>query len=90
VWYYSALANGIVTHVWDGETKRLFEKGVERERAGTPSPERISATFEKLRPAKAKEQLSHYRESVAKPSVGAAGSDPADRYRLTNESLEVP
>jgi hypothetical protein len=90
VWYYSALANGIVTHVWDGETKRLFEKGAERERAGTPSRDRIGAAFAKLKPEKAKEELSHYRQSAAKPSAGKTGGDPSDRYRLTNESLKVP
>ena len=90
VWYYSALANGLVTHVWDGETQRLFEKGAERERAGTPARERISAAFEKLNSSKAKEELSHYRQGVAKAPAGKAGSNSSDRYRLTNESLKVP
>jgi hypothetical protein len=83
VWYYSALSNGMVTNVWDGETKRLFEKAIDRERAGMPASERINATFEKLKPAKAKQELSRYRGRVVE-------EPRAERYRLTTESFKVP
>ncbi|HVA46007.1 MAG TPA: tetratricopeptide repeat protein [Pirellulales bacterium] len=45
VWYYAALANGLASGKWDGETKRLVDRGIERERAGTPLPSVIDGSL---------------------------------------------
>lgn len=48
VWYYAALSHGFATNEWAGEPLRLVEKGVERERAGTPPASDIDLAFQGL------------------------------------------
>lgn len=64
IWYYSALANGLSTNSWDGETRTLVEKGIERERAGTPSASQINSAFANLTVARGKDWLAGYRRRV--------------------------
>jgi len=61
VWYYAALSNGMATRQWSGETERLVNRGVEREKAGTPEADRIDAVFADLDP-KTKQWLDYYRK----------------------------
>jgi hypothetical protein len=61
VWYFSALARGFSTNDWRGETERLVEKGVERERAGTPSNSKIDSSFSMLKKETGKDWLDAYR-----------------------------
>ncbi|HWE38709.1 MAG TPA: hypothetical protein VG406_19330 [Isosphaeraceae bacterium] len=61
VWYLSALANGMVTGVWDGETKRLVEKGVELERAGNPATAQINSALAAVSPS-ARDWIAFYRK----------------------------
>jgi hypothetical protein len=62
VWYYAALSNGLATRQWEsGETVRRVEKGVERERAGTPPNFQIDAAFRDLTPATGRDWLEAYR-----------------------------
>lgn len=61
IWYYAALANGYATNVWNGETERLVNKGVETEKAGTPELAKINATFADLAPPSVKAWLDAYR-----------------------------
>lgn len=61
VWYYSALANGLATGNWKGETERLVNQGVAREKAGSPEPARIDAVFNGLTAANGKAWLDFYR-----------------------------
>lgn len=65
VWYYAALAHGFATKQWteDG-TGRLVEKGIECERAGTPSRDVIDATFSTLTSETGKDWLAAYRKRV--------------------------
>jgi tetratricopeptide (TPR) repeat protein len=65
VWYYAALSRGSATNQWTGETTRLVEKGVEREKAGSPESSKIDAVFTGLNAA-FKPWLDTYRKS-AKP-----------------------
>ncbi len=69
VWYYAALANGYATGQWRGETEDLVNKGVDRERAGTPSAAEVDAAFaEILPPGPGRDWLSFYRQrAAAKP-----------------------
>jgi TolA-binding protein len=64
VWYFSALARGFSTNDWRGETERLVEHGIERERLGTPNRTRIDATLAFLKKEHGKDWLDAYRQRV--------------------------
>jgi hypothetical protein len=64
VWYYAALANGLASGKWDGETKRLVEKGIERERAGTPLPSVIDESLAGLTRAMGQDWLAKQRRQA--------------------------
>lgn len=65
VWYYAALAHGFTKNQWtDDGTGRLVEKGIERERAGTPPGPVIDQTFKDLTSATGKDWLAAYRNRV--------------------------
>jgi len=51
VWYYAALSAGMSTNQWRGDTEKMVRKGVEREKAGTPSAAEINTEFAKLSPS---------------------------------------
>jgi TolA-binding protein len=63
-WYFAALANGFATGDWRGETERLVKRGVERERAGTPTRAEIDAAVADadLTAATGKDWLAAYRK----------------------------
>jgi hypothetical protein len=66
VWYYAALANGYATGQWRGETEDLVNKGVGRERAGTPAAAEIDSAFtEILPPGPSRDWLLYYRQRAA-------------------------
>ena len=64
-WYYAALANGLATGQWRGETETLVNKGVERERAGTPSASEIDALFTGLAKESGGDWLTFYRRQAS-------------------------
>ena len=72
VWYYAALARGFATNDWKGETERLANRGVERERAGTPPRSQIDSTFADLTAATGKDWLAFFRRRAARPAAGNA------------------
>jgi len=61
IWYLGALATGLATNNWDGEARRLADKGVERERAGTPSSSRIDSALARLTLPTGRDWLAFYR-----------------------------
>ncbi len=65
VWYYSALAHGLATRQWVGETDRLVKVGLDREKAGTPDAAAIDAAFADLTPNTGKDWLAGYRKRLA-------------------------
>jgi hypothetical protein len=65
VWYYAALSHGMATNQWNGETERLVNKGVEREKVGTPRSSEIDSEFAKL-PSAQKNWLDYYRKNARK------------------------
>ncbi len=65
-WYYAALAAGFATGQWRGETEELVNKGVERERAGTPTNAEIDATFADLTASNGRDWLAYYRQRVSR------------------------
>jgi len=70
IWYYAALARGFATNDWKGETERLANRGVERERAGTPSRAEIDSTFSDLTSDTGKDWLAFFRRRAAQPAAG--------------------
>jgi hypothetical protein len=83
VWYYAALCLGFSTGQWTGGTQQLVEKGIERERAGTPAGGVIDATFGELSPAQGRDWLGEYRRRAAaarrEPDPGAAPAAAGDQ-----------
>jgi outer membrane murein-binding lipoprotein Lpp len=65
VWYFAAVSRGSATRDWAGETKSMVEKGIEREKAGSPDSAKIDAAFTDL-VAAFKPWLEGYRK-LAKP-----------------------
>jgi len=64
VWYYAALANGFATGNWKGDTEAYVKKGIEREKAGSPPPDRIDAVFTDLTTQTGKDWLAGYRKKA--------------------------
>jgi hypothetical protein len=67
VWYFSALAEALTYGSWDGEPKRLAEKGLECERAGHPSTAEIDAALATNVPIKGEEWMASLRRRVLNP-----------------------
>ncbi len=69
IWYFAALSRGFATRQWTGETLRLVQKGVAREKAGTPSTAEIDAAFrglstENVKSDNGKKWLEFYRQTA--------------------------
>jgi hypothetical protein len=64
VWYLAALAEGLTSGRWDGEAQRLAEKGIERERAGTPSTAQIDAALATTTPIRGQKWLASLRQRI--------------------------
>jgi TolA-binding protein len=69
VWYAAALTNGFLTHQWRGETERLVNKGVERERAGTPPSSLIDSMINDLPPSSQKWLAAYRKRAQPTPST---------------------
>ena len=65
VWYFSALANGLATRDWKGESERLVTTGMAREKAGSPDKSKIDAAFSDLTATTGKDWLAYYRGRAA-------------------------
>jgi TolA-binding protein len=61
VWYFAALARGLATRDWKGQTEKLVTEGVEREKAGTPEKSHIDSAFADLTAETGKNWLAFYR-----------------------------
>jgi hypothetical protein len=65
VWYCAALASGLVSRNWNGgDAVSFVTKGIEREKAGTPTPDKIDAAFSGLTTQTGKDWLNYYRKSA--------------------------
>ena len=64
VWYYSALANGFASGQWLGETERLVNLGLDKEKVGQPESSKVDALFTGLTPATGKDWLAGYRQRI--------------------------
>lgn len=72
VWYFAALSHGFVTQHWEGGTAELVQKGIERERAGTPDRAQIDAAFKDLTESTGKVWLEGYRKLVNENAAQSA------------------
>jgi len=70
IWYYAALSRGFATGDWKGETEKLANRGVEREKAGTPPKAEIDSTFSDLTREAGKDWLDFFRRRAARPAAG--------------------
>ncbi len=66
VWYLAALAAGDVTEDWNGEARRLVDRGLALERANFSSTDQIDRTLERLRESDVRglDWLNAYRRQV--------------------------
>jgi hypothetical protein len=87
VWYFGALAVGLVSGDWDDQATELALKGLERERSGTPPTDQIDATLAKLGPFKGEGWLNSLRRrfvSVNKtPQPGSVSG--GGRHRASSQ-----
>ncbi len=64
VWYFSALSNGFASNEWRGETERLVNTGLAKERVGRPDLATIDASLADLTTATGKDWLADYRKRI--------------------------
>jgi hypothetical protein len=65
LWYSAALANGLATNDWQGESERLVRHGVDREKAGTPPKVEIDALFSGIGEQQGGRWLREWRQHAA-------------------------
>ncbi len=68
VWYLGSLATGMATGKWDGEAKSFAEKGIERERAGTPPSAEIDTLLATRSSIKGVPWLNSLRRKSLEPN----------------------
>ncbi|WP_406699346.1 hypothetical protein V5E97_10785 [Singulisphaera sp. Ch08] len=64
VWYYAALSHGLATNQWKDETIQLFNKAVEREKAGTPDKAKIDASLIHVTEPSVKKWVDYFRRAA--------------------------
>jgi TolA-binding protein len=64
VWYFAALARGLSTRDWTGQTEQLVTQGVDREKAGKPARAQIDSAFADLTAETGKDWLAFYRQKA--------------------------
>lgn len=66
LWYFAALANGLTSGDWRGETERLVRRGLACEKGGTPKRSDIDAQFSTLTRDQGKDWLNNWRERAGR------------------------
>jgi TolA-binding protein len=69
-WYYAALARGLASRDWKGEAEALVNRGVDREKAGSPAKPEIDSAFAALTPETGRDWLAYYRNRARDASPG--------------------
>ncbi len=62
LWYFAALANGLTSGDWAGETERMVRRGLECEQGGKPKRSDIDAQFSTLTREQGKDWLEEWRK----------------------------
>jgi TolA-binding protein len=66
LWYFAALANGLTSGDWTGESERLVRRGLECEQGGKPKRSDIDAQFSTLTREKGKDWLEEWRKRASR------------------------
>jgi hypothetical protein len=62
LWYFAALANGLTSGDWAGESERMVRRGLECEQGGRPKRSDIDAQFSTLTREQGKDWLEEWRK----------------------------
>jgi TolA-binding protein len=62
LWYYAALANGLTSTDWTGESERMVRRGLACEQEGKPKRSDIDAQFSTLTKEQGKDWLEEWRK----------------------------
>jgi TolA-binding protein len=62
LWYFAALANGLTSGEWTGESERMVRRGIEFEQGGRPKRPDIDAQFSTLTKEQGKDWLAEWRK----------------------------
>ncbi len=65
LWYFAALANGVTSGDWTGETERMVRRGLACEQRGSPKRSDIDAQFSTLTKETGKDWLGEWRKSAS-------------------------
>ncbi len=65
LWYFAALANGVTSGDWTGETLTLLRRGLACEQKGSPKRSDIDAQFSTLTKETGKDWLAEWRKSAS-------------------------
>jgi TolA-binding protein len=65
-WYFAALANGLTSGEWTGESERLVRRGLECEQGGKPKRAEIDAQFSTLTKEQGKDWLEEWRKRASR------------------------
>ena len=66
LWYFAALANGLTSGDWTGETEGLVRRGLACEQRGSPKRSDIDAQFSTLTKEQGKDWLEEWRKRASR------------------------
>jgi hypothetical protein len=66
LWYFAALASGLTSGDWTGESDRMVRRGLELEQGGKPKRSDIDAQFSTLTREQAKDWLEEWRKRASR------------------------
>jgi hypothetical protein len=66
LWYFAALANGLTSGDWAGESEGMVRRGLACEQRGTPKRSDIDAQFSTLTKEQAKDWLEEWRKRASR------------------------
>jgi TolA-binding protein len=64
LWYFAALANGLTSGDWNGESEGMVRRGLECEQRGRPKRSEIDAQFSTLTKVQGKDWLEEWRKAL--------------------------
>ena len=66
LWYFAALANGLTSGDWAGESEGMVRRGLACEQRGTPKRSDIDAQFSTLTKEQGKDWLEEWRKRASR------------------------
>jgi hypothetical protein len=66
LWYFAALANGLASGDWAGESERMVRQGLACEQRGSPKRSDIDAQFSTLTKDQGKDWLEEWRKRASR------------------------